>query len=82
MEDMGLKLTPVVVRHPLHPLGLFRPTALWLVLLGLIAIPNSPNRGISHLQLLTLPHHPPHPLQCTISDITVTVKKLLKIQQC
>ena len=61
MEDMGLKLTPVVVRHLLGPLGLFRPTALWLVLLGLIAIPNSPNRSISHLQLLTLPHHPPHP---------------------
>ena len=39
MEDMGLKLTPVVVRHLLGPLGLFRPTALWLVLLGLIAIP-------------------------------------------
>ena len=63
MEGMGLKLTPVVVRHLLGPLGLFRPTALWLVLLGLIAIPNSPSRGISHLQLLALPHpsHPPTP---------------------
>ena len=25
MEDMGLKLTPVVVRHILGPLGMFGP---------------------------------------------------------
>ena len=26
--------------------------------------------------------HPSHPLICAICDITVTVRKLLKIQQC
>ena len=41
MEGMGLKLTPVVVRHLLGPLSLLGPM-----------------------------------------DITVVVKKLLKIQQC
>ena len=42
MEGMGLKFTPVVVRHLLGPLSMFGPMAGTF---GLIASPNSPNRG-------------------------------------
>ena len=41
--------------------------------------------ALTRLWLPTHPRHPhphPHLLICAICDITVTVKKLLKIQQC
>ena len=60
MEGMGLKFTPVVVGCLLGPAGMFGPMAD-MTLLGLIASPNSPNRG--HIQLPTLwsSHYPPNP---------------------
>ena len=76
-EGMGLKLTPVVVRHLLG-------ADLWLALCRLIASPNSPNKKFNpppaahHSPPLT----PPHPLTHATHDITVVVKKVLKIQQC
>ena len=79
MEGMGLTFTPVVVRHLLGPLSMF---GIWLVPLGLIASPNSPYGGLTHLQLLTLAHPTPsYPFIHATHDITVVVKKLLKIQQ-
>ena len=61
MEDMDLKLGPVVVRHLSGHLGMFRP--IWLALLGLIASPNGVlMEGITLLRLTTLPFtHPPSP---------------------
>ena len=41
-----------------------------------------PNRGFNLPPAATLAHHPPHPLICATCDITVVMKKLLKIQQC
>ena len=43
--------------------------------------------ALTHLQLPTLPHHPPHLLlpptpTCAIRVIIVTARKLLEIQQC
>ena len=39
--------------------------------------------GLTCLRLFTLPHHPPQPhSHPPTPDITVTVKKLLIIQQC
>ena len=38
--------------------------------------------ALTHLQLPTHPLPPAHSLIRAICDITVTVKKLLKIQQC
>ena len=56
MEGMGLKFTPVVVRHLLGPLSMF---GIWQVPLGLIASPNSPYRGINSPP--TAHPCPPHP---------------------
>ena len=68
MEGIGLKYTPVVVRHLLGPLNMF----------GLMADTSSPNiysRGFN-LPLTT------YPLIRSTCDITVVMKKFLKIQQC
>ena len=60
MEGMGLKLTSVVVRQLLDCLAYL---GLWLAFLGLIASPNSLNRGYNLPQLPTLSYCPPaHPL--------------------
>ena len=86
MEGMDLKLTPVVVKCFLGPHAYL---GLWLAFLGIIWLVQIVlTEGITHLWLPTLPHHPPHPLPPThplihaTRDITVAVKKLLKIQQC
>ena len=59
---------------------------LWLVVLGLIATLNNPIKSLnpplaSHLSPPPTHSHCP-PLICAICDITVVVKKLLKILQC
>ena len=59
MEDMGLKLTPVVVKCLLGP---YAYLGLWLAFLGFIWLVQMVlTEGITHLQLPTLPHHPPTP---------------------
>ena len=72
MEGTGLKLTPVVVRQLIGSLAYL---GLWLAFLGLIASPNSLNRGynlpaVAHLS--TPPSHPP--LTHVTCDTTVAVK--------
>ena len=87
MEGMGLKFTLVVVRHLLGPLSIIEPVAGTL---GLIASQNNPDEGFILLPAVhpptplhpSHPFSPTHPLICAICDITVAVKKLLKIQQC
>ena len=84
MGGMGLIFTPVLVRHLLGPLGLSGRLGLSLALLGLIATPNSlfERYNASPVAQPSPPPHPTHPLMHAIHDITVVVKKLLKIQQC
>ena len=59
---------------------------LWLALLGLVATPNSPIGWYNPPPASPPPSHSPtplplaHPLIHAIRDITVAVKKLLKIQ--
>ena len=60
MEGMGVKFTPGIGRRLLTPFK--HVLGLWLALLGRIASQNSPNEGLTLLQLLTLPYHSPHPL--------------------
>ena len=55
MEGMGLKFTPVVVRHLLRPLSMYEVIA---ALLGLIASPN----GGFNLLVAAHPSPPPTPL--------------------
>ena len=79
MEGMGLEFTRVIVRCLLVPLSIFRP---------MTGTSCSPNREFNPPLVAHPPHHPPHPLMpthlppitCAIRDITVVVKKLLKIQ--
>ena len=65
MEGMGLKFTPMIVGCLLGPLSMFGPM---LALIGLIASPNSPNKGFnpppaSHSPPPPTPPLPPaHPL--------------------
>ena len=58
MEGMILKFTPMMARHVLGHLSMFGPM---VALLGLIASPNSPNRGLN-LPLAAHPPPPPTPL--------------------
>ena len=62
MGGMGLKLTPVLVRHFLDLLG---SSELVAGTSGLIATLNSHNRRYSPPRLPTLPYHPPHPIPPT-----------------
>ena len=60
MEDMGLKLAPVVVRHLSGHLGMFGP--IWLALLGFKASPNGVlMEVITLLRLTTFPLTHPTP---------------------
>ena len=84
MEGMGLIFIPVLVRLLLGPPGLSRPmiSSSWT-----LATPNSPigryNLPLVSHPLLPLPPPPGRPLLIHATcDITVVVKKLLKIQQC
>ena len=84
MGGMSLIFTPVLVRCLLGPPGLSRPMTNGSCL---IATPTVQLEGITSLWLPTCPHHPlsppaRRPLIRAIHDITVVVKKLLKIQQC
>ena len=76
---MGLIFTLMLVRYLLGLLGLsgLMTSTFWI------------HRYSNHpIERYNLPPaaHPPlppvHPLVCAICDITVVVKKLLKIQQC
>ena len=71
MGDMDLIFTPVLVRHLLGPPGLSWPmtSTSWI------------HRHSNQSQPTPFPL-PTHPLIHAIHDITVVVKKLLKIQQC
>ena len=87
MGGMDLIFIPVLVRRLLGPLGLSGPmtSTFWTHRFSKRSLLLE---GITCLQLPTCPHHPRHPLPSThsliraIRDITVVVKKLLKIQQC
>ena len=57
MEGMGLKFSPVIVRHLLGHLSVFGPMARTP---GLIANPNSPNGGFNP-PLTAYPPPPPTP---------------------
>ena len=61
MEGMGVKLTSVVVRCLLGPLGMFGTMGLWMALSGLIASPNTSNGGcnLPPAALSPPPHTPP-----------------------
>ena len=59
MEAMGLKFTPVVVRHLLGPLSVFGPAA-GTFFHGLMASTNSPNGGCN-LPPAAHPLSPPTP---------------------
>ena len=86
MGSMGLIFIPVLVRCLLGPLGL--SGLMMTSTLELIDAPNSPTGRYNPPLAANLPHHSPHPLSPAhplihaICDITVVVKKLLKIQQC
>ena len=80
MGGMGLIFTPVLVRNLLRPSSLV--WAYDLTLLGLMATPNSPIGWCNPPAASHPPPPPPHPLICAIHDITVVLKRLLKIQQC
>ena len=54
----------------------------WYILPGLMATPNNPNRGHSVLPVAySPPLLPAHPLAHATCNITVSVKKLFKLQQ-
>ena len=79
---MGLKSTPVVVRH--LALRHFQHVwALCLALFELIASPNTSNGGFNLPLAVHLPtiYHS-HLSTLSTCDISVVVEKLLKIQQC
>ena len=59
MGGMVMKLIPVVAKHLLGPLGV-SIVRLWLTFLGLIATPNSHNRGLNLPQAVH-PLRPPTP---------------------
>ena len=82
-EDIGIKLTPVVVRCLSDLLCNFG-----LIKAGLIETPNSTNRRYNPPWAV---HPPPQPTPpspttyyfiCTTCDTTITVKKVAQIQQC
>ena len=64
MEGMGLKFTPVVVRHLLGPLSFL---GIWQALHGLIASPNGPDEGFNlPPSAHPPPTHPPTPLYVSL----------------
>ena len=84
MGGMGLIFTPVLVRRLLGPLGL---SGSMISTLWTHSYPNSPN-GRHNPPLTAHPPLPPTlpPKACllirAICDITIVVKRLLKIHQC
>ena len=81
MEGIGLKFTPVIVRHLLGSLSML---GLWLILVGVITSPTIPYRGLTCLQLPILPHFPhTHPTlisnACDITEVVTNVHQYLPV---